>query len=127
MTTGSCLCGAVTYEIAGEITAVHYCHCSRCQKRTGSAFQASAICQRSDFCWVKGKKLIQNTPHNTFCSLCGSSVPKLIDDDLFWIPAGCLGDSDIQFEAHQFVGNKASWFEIADDLVQYQSKNPFPY
>ncbi len=127
MPMGSCLCGEVAFEIDGEITAHHYCHCSRCRKRTGSAFQSSASCRESDFRWVKGEELIQvsRVPpispaggHHRFCSRCGCSVPFDLLNDQFWIPAGCLDDIALRFERHTFVGSKASWFEITDDLEQ---------
>ena len=119
MTKGSCLCGRVVYEITGELTGLYFCHCSRCQKRTGSAFQSSAQCQKIDFRWVEGEELICATEHHTFCSQCGSQVPVALSENVYWIPVGSLEDIDLQFQSHIFVESKARWYEITDGLVQY--------
>ena len=124
MTTGSCWCGAIIYEIDGKIASPYYCHCSRCRKLSGSAFGSSVFCLESDFHWLDGEDLIKEFAgpggRVRFCQECGSRVPVLLaEHGIFWMPAGGLDDVDLKFESHMFVGSKARWDKITDDLPQY--------
>ena len=127
MHTGSCLCGNVKYEIRGEFQAAVYCHCSRCRKASGSAFASNAVVATKDFVVVAGKESLKtfSTPagvHRQFCSNCGSpiisyrdSVPELVRVRMGTIDTPLARGA----EAHIFVGSKAAWFEILDDLPQH--------
>jgi len=128
MQTGSCLCGDVRYEIDGRVSAIWYCHCSKCRKVTGSAFHAAALCRRSGFRWVAGEALISEYRtasgyHVHFCSRCGSPLPAVLDDgSSVVISAGGLdGDPGSRPVRHIFVGSKAPWFEICDGLPQFDA------
>ena len=109
MSRGSCLCGEVVYEIDGKIQAMHYCHCSKCRKATGSAFMSSSRCRKDDLRWVKGedsRRVYGDPVWKIFCSNCGSPTPVDMNDGYVWIPGGCLEDVDLQFTHHIFVGLK---------------------
>src|SRR5580693_3497243 len=76
---GSCGCGAVTFEIAEPLVAAAYCHCTRCQKRTGTAVQASARVKPGSLTVTKGADCLRDwTPpgglSKTFCGECGSHL-----------------------------------------------------
>lgn len=60
MHKGSCLCGAVAYEIDGELGPIVYCHCSRCRKASGSAFAAVSPVAAADFRIVKGEECLRS-------------------------------------------------------------------
>ena len=131
MITGSCLCGGVRFEIERASGPFELCHCTRCRKVSGSAFQAGVGVRSQDFRLVSGKDLIstyeapilRNPPpyRISFCSRCSSPVPNP-EPDSEWceIPAGLLdGDPVLKPDKHIFVEHKAPWFEIADHLPQY--------
>lgn len=132
MYTGSCLCGAIRFEIDGPIRNIVYCHCSQCRKAQGSAFATNGIVMATDFKLCSGLNELtayESTPGQTkyFCKTCGSSIMSKTQS----IPAQIrvrLGtiESDIEERpmAHIFATSKANWEEIAGDLPQYESYEP---
>jgi hypothetical protein len=128
--SGSCLCGAVTFEIARAVGPFELCHCSRCRKASGSAFVAGLGVRTEDFRMLMGAELISRDeapvreappPYRTaFCSRCGSPVPDPPPGaKWFEIAAGTLdGDPGVRPDRHIFVEHKSAWFEIADALPQ---------
>lgn len=125
---GSCLCGAVKYEIDESPPRVAHCHCSMCRKFHGAAYATIAGISRSKFRLVAGDDALKgytasNGTTRTFCRHCGSSLmfhtPRA-PDDIIEIALGTV-DSDIPVKpnAHIFVDSSASWTEITDDLPQY--------
>jgi hypothetical protein len=56
---GSCLCGAVTYEISGSFKVMGNCHCSICRKANGAAFVTWGIVHRSQFRWTAGEEILK--------------------------------------------------------------------
>lgn len=132
MHKGSCLCGQIRYEISGEITGVLNCHCSRCRKFHGAAFRTRAWVRTKDFRWISGESLLthyESSPGRlrTFCRICGSNlITKLRDNEaLYGFPLGTLDtDPGVKPEAHCFVGSKAPWYEITDNLPQYEKFPP---
>ncbi|MGO9607048.1 MAG: GFA family protein [Candidatus Binataceae bacterium] len=125
---GSCLCGAVEFEISGLPQRFGFDHCSRCRKSSGSAFAAWMICQPTDFRWLRGNELVKvfelpvrETPpgyRRAFCGKCGGPVP-LVSDESVGVPAGTLDDDPvIRPQGHIFVDFKAPWFAITDSLPQ---------
>lgn len=117
MTKGSCLCGAVTFEISGEFERFFICHCSYCRKDTGSAHAANLFTKNSALTWLSGQDKVRDfklepTHHvKSFCAHCGSALPNTkMGGDLCIVPAGCLDDEiTIQPEAHIFTASQASW------------------
>lgn len=131
MVAGECLCGAVRYEIAGAIAGVWFCHCSRCRRANGSAFQAGAVCAKEALRWVRGEGEVSEyrTPsgyRRTFCRLCASPVPLGLEGrEYAWLPVGALeGDPGVRPTHHIFVGSKAPWFEITDALPRFEEHAP---
>src|SRR5260221_2324939 len=84
---GSCLCGAVRFNLTGTPTAFDFCHCSRCREASGSAFLAELAFKAAEFEWVSGQSLVKTfeatvrkTPpgyRRTFCKACVEPVPTL--------------------------------------------------
>ena len=126
MHKGSCLCGAITFEITGELPAPSACHCTRCRKHSGH-FEASVDIPRSALTINGSDKITwyRSSEKNRrgFCSNCGSS--------LFWDPihkdwtAIALGAFDTptgtKLKMHIFVAHKGDYYEIADGLPQHQT------
>ena len=131
MIHGSCLCGAVRFDFTKAVGPFELCHCTRCRKVTGSAFFSGLYVRIEDFRLVAGGELITiyeapilRTPpayRVSFCSRCGSPVPNPSGTSgLFEIPAGLLDDDPgLKPDKHIFIEVKAPWFEITDDLPQY--------
>ena len=128
VTTGGCLCGAVRYEVKGPLRDVVNCHCSMCQRRHGNCGPHSKarkvnirITRDRGLAWYK----TSNVARRGFCRVCGSS--------LFWEPfeldatgiiAGSLdGPTGLKTIGHIFVGEKCDFYEITDNLPQYQSSS----
>jgi hypothetical protein len=117
---GSCLCGKVEYTVS-DPEALGYCHCTRCQRWTGSSL-AGVVVAKENFRFTNGEELVTRyesefAPRN-FCSNCGSS---LYDDlgEVYFVAAGLMPDLDMRPSFHQLVAYKASWHEIGDDAPQY--------
>jgi hypothetical protein len=129
---GSCLCGAVSYHLAGIPAAFDLCHCSRCRKSGGSAFIAELVFTAAELRWLSGGPLvrtyeapIRKTPpgyRRTFCAVCGGPVP-IVDHDVIRVPAGSMDDDpELRPQRHIFVDFKAPWFDIADTLPRFSTK-----
>jgi hypothetical protein len=132
MISGSCLCGAVRFQISGQLGPAGYCHCSQCRKASGSAFAANAPVRRRYFSFTKGEEMVreyQSSPgkYRAFCSGCGSPVYSRRDDEpeTLRIRLGTLdGDPGRRPLAHVFVASKAPWHEITDDLSRFDAFPP---
>ncbi len=126
--TGTCLCGGIRIEITGKVGPVVYCHCSRCQKASGTAFAANADVRRKYWTMVAGADLVREFESSpgvmrAFCSRCGSPIysTRVANPDIVRVRLGLLdADPERRSLAHFWVGNKAPWFAITDDLPQFR-------
>jgi hypothetical protein len=123
---GKCLCGAVHYSVADEFVYALNCHCGNCRRATGSAFKPFAGIQRNKLGITKGEHNLmiygEETANDTRCRLCGSFLYSAVRGGTFvHVVMGTLIDEPtIRPTSHIFVGSKAPWFTITDDLPQYQ-------
>jgi hypothetical protein len=123
---GECFCGAVRYAVADAFAYALNCHCSNCRRTTGSAFKPFAGIARDKFSVAGGddKLMIHGdeTGHDAHCKRCGSLLYSVVRDGAFvHVAMGTLvDDPSIRPSAHIFVGSKAPWYVITDDLPQYQ-------
>jgi len=122
---GSCLCGAVRFEVAQPFSAFRYCHCSRCQKASGSAHAANAFVPAAQFRWLAGEALVKRYDHPAakrfsvwFCTQCGSRTPHQVRGrEDYLIPAGLLDQAPLQRpENGIFWGSKAQWYVEPKDM-----------
>jgi hypothetical protein len=121
--TGGCGCGAVRYEIDQPLLSASYCHCTRCQRRTGTAASANARVAPGAFRIVSGEEQLRAwTPDGGFgkffCGRCGSALfsrdPS--DADSVGVRLGSLdADPGIRPQWHQFVAYAAPWEPLPDD------------
>jgi hypothetical protein len=125
--TGKCLCGAVEYEVEDAFEYAMNCHCSNCRRTTGSAFKPIAGIARERMRVLKGDEavLVYGNPdeaHDVHCATCGSLVYSVVRESAYvHVPMGTLADTPtIRPTAHIFVGSKAPWYDITDDLPQYR-------
>jgi hypothetical protein len=131
MVEGACFCGAVRYEVAGPFRDMTSCHCSMCRKHHGSAFATYVSAPLGGFRWLAGAEALlryQSSPQGqrTSCRRCGSPLPELLPEGaLVQLPAGPLeGELGLRPQSHIFVGSKASWYTITDELPQYEEYPP---
>lgn len=124
--TGGCYCGAVRYTVADVFDYALICHCSNCRRTTGSAFKPFAGIQRDRLSITKGSDRLMvygdDQTNNTHCATCGSLLFSVVRDGQWvHVAMGTLIDTpSIRPSAHIFVGSKAAWHQITDDLPQYQ-------
>lgn len=124
---GSCLCGEVRFEIAGEFERFYLCHCEHCRKDTGSAHAANLFSSTAALQWISGEELISRfdlpaTRHSKcFCRVCGSALPMLqMNGALLVVPAGSLTDRiPIRPTAHIFVASRACWDEALERVPAF--------
>ena len=122
---GKCRCGAVRYEVGDAFLYAANCHCSECRAATGSAFKAFAGIEREKLTITEGADDIavfgEDDLNDTRCRACGSFLFSVVRDGAFvHVAMGSLVDAPtIRPTAHIFVGSKAPWFEITDDLPQF--------
>lgn len=127
---GSCLCGAIRYEVRGEIGDVVQCHCQRCRKANGTAFATNAPIKKSDFQLVQGEQFLKSyqstaTTQRCFCSECGSPIMSIKADtpEYYRLRIGTLDTPLAQKPSlHIFVDSKAEWDVICDQLPQYPER-----
>jgi hypothetical protein len=127
---GSCLCGAVRYEINGSFKMMGHCHCGMCRKANGAAFVTWGIIDPGQFRWTSGEQLVrayESSPgrQRGFCRNCGSQLVSMHSSVVGEIVVGTLDDDPgTRPTEHIFVGAKASWYEIADALPQHAEWPP---
>lgn len=122
---GKCLCGEAQYEVADTFLYAQNCHCSNCRRATGSAFKPFAGIERSKLRLTSGTESLSlfgtEDAHDAHCKACGSLLYSVVRDAQFvHVALGTLVDAPtIRPTAPIFVGSKAPWFTITDDLPQH--------
>lgn len=123
MHQGSCLCGAVTFTVSGELKPPDACHCNQCRKVSGHYWASTDVANAKvsingaeKVTWFSSSEKVRRG----FCATCGSA--------LFWDPihhdriAIAMGafdkPTDTHLETHIFVADKGDYYDIADDLPQ---------
>jgi hypothetical protein len=122
---GECFCRAVRYVVADAFEYALNCHCSNCRRTTGSAFKPFAGIARDKLSISSDDNVMiygDATGHDAHCRRCGSLLYSVVRDGAYaHVAMGTLVDEpSIRPSAHIFVGSKAPWFSITDDLPQYQ-------
>jgi hypothetical protein len=121
--TGGCLCGRVRFEVGRPLVSASYCHCTRCQRRTGTAASAQAVVAPGSVRIVSGEELVRTfrPPEGwakLFCPECGSALfsQSQADPEQMTIRMGAFdADPGIRPQARYHVGTAAAWEPIPDD------------
>lgn len=130
---GSCLCGAVKYEVAGEAKRFYHCHCLRCRKASGTGHASNLFLQPGALKWLSGAEHIRafKVPEakrfmNQFCEICGGRLLRQPQNtDSVIIPAGSLDeDAPIRPQARIFFDSRASWSCSGEDVPVYPGTPP---
>jgi hypothetical protein len=132
--TGGCMCGSVRYELDEVPVLVGYCHCTRCQRRTGTAAAISAQIIPGSLRIVAGEQYVKGWRpddggfEKCFCSVCGGALWSAhpTDRDRVFIRFGTFDtDPGIRPQYRQFVRYAAPWEPIPDDGVpHYGERRP---
>jgi hypothetical protein len=124
--TGGCLCGAVRYEVNEPLIGAGYCHCTRCQRRTGTAASPTALSVSGSVRVVRGADLVtvwepEGGWAKLFCSACGSALfsRNPADHEQLGVRLGSFDeDPGVRSSYRQFVAYAAPWEPIPDDGVK---------
>lgn len=131
--TGGCLCGGVRFEVTEPLISAGYCHCTRCQRRTGTAASAQARIEPGSMRIVAGEELLRAWDPGdggfpkVFCSVCGSSLWSQHPEDASRrsVRLGAFdGDPGIRPSHRQYVAYAAPWEPILDDLPRFPEQRP---
>jgi hypothetical protein len=130
--TGGCLCGAVRFRVDAPLVVATYCHCTRCQRRTGTAASAQARIQPGSLTVTQGEELIRTyAPPDgfpkLFCGACGSALwsRSPVDPEIISVRLGAFdADPGIRPSLRQFVAYAASWEDIPDDGLPRHAERP---
>ena len=132
--TGGCLCGGVRFEVTEPPLVALYCHCTRCQRRSGSAASANARIAPGSLKVTAGEQLVKSYNagggafKKAFCSECGSALwsehPE--NPDFRAVRLGSFdSDPGIRPSFRQFVAYAAPWEPVPDDgLTRYPERIP---
>lgn len=130
---GGCGCGAVRFEISAPLVASAYCHCTRCQHRSGTAAAASARIVPGSVSVTAGEDRLRawwagDGLEKVFCGDCGSAVfaRDRESGEIAIVRLGAIeGDPGTRPSAHQFVAYAAPWEPIPDDgLPRFDERLP---
>jgi hypothetical protein len=126
---GSCLCGALRYEIEGAIDGVWVCHCSNCRKASGGAGNTIVIVPRERFRWLAGQDhrvtyQLRPTYSITRCRTCGTPLPAEEDEHRVFLTAGTLDDPlGVGIKAHIFCASRADWDRDLEDVAYFDERS----
>lgn len=133
--TGHCLCGEVRFEVETPLVGSRWCHCTRCQRRTGSLASPAGLAEPGAVRITAGEDLLRGWDPGDggwvkeFCSACGSHLFARVPDDptARSVRLGVIdGDPGVRPSARQFTAYAAVWDTLPDDgLPRYPEQAPF--
>jgi hypothetical protein len=134
--TGGCLCGGVRFELTAPPLSAGYCHCTRCQRRTGTASSAQARVDRRALRLLQGAELVKGWRppgggfEKCFCGECGGHLFSRNPDDpnQMSIRLGAFdGDPGVRPSWRAYVAYAAPWEPVPDDgLTRFDEGAPRP-
>ncbi len=124
---GSCLCGAIAYEVDGFLETVSHCACRTCQKSHAAAFNSSAKVADGAFRWLRGEALLkgyESSPGKIrwFCSECGSQlVAKRASKNFSMLRVATLdADPGLRPDAMLWLEDASPWLDWRDGVDYHQ-------
>lgn len=131
---GSCLCGAVRFEISEPLWSALFCHCTRCQHRTGTGFSANGLALPGSFELTAGSEEVRTWTSTAggwakaFCAQCGSHLYAFDPEapERVAVRLGALdSDPGVRPSAHQFTAYAPAWSPVPDDgMPRYEERMP---
>ena len=131
--TGGCLCGAVRFEVTEPFVSANYCHCTRCQRRTGTASSVNGRTTAATFRILAGEDRIRSWKppegaEKCFCGDCGSALFSRSgpNQENYGVRLGTLdADPGIRPSWRQYTADAAVWEPIPDDgLARHPQARP---
>ena len=128
MLEGHCECRKVSFQVNGEMNQLSHCHCSQCRRIHGAAYGSYACVLKSEFQYLTGSNEVKNYASSigltrVFCQHCGSNIMAIIKTEptQLYLAMGLINGEPIITDDHHhiYVGSKANWHSITDDLPQY--------
>ena len=125
MHTGSCLCGAVKFQVEGELRPPDGCHCIQCRKTSGHYWASTDVPRKSlkvegefNVAWYRSSENVQRG----FCSTCGASLFwDPIHKDFIGVAMGAFdAPTNTKLAIHIYVADKGDYYDIKDGLPQNQ-------
>ncbi len=127
---GSCLCGAIEYEVVSLETPIIFCHCRTCRKAHAAPFSPSAGVMRDNFRWLQGEEKLscfESSPGKVryFCSVCGTHLLAERSGQSHVILRVATLDEDpgVRPHTHIWVGHDVEWLAY-ENLPQYREWPP---
>ena len=127
------MCGAVRFEVTEPLVSSGYCHCTRCQRRTGTAASVSGRVAPGSLRVLSGEELIKGWQPpdgfaKAFCSECGSALWSRdpYDPEVISVRLGAFDrDPGIRPSSRAFTAYAVAWEPIPDDgLPRYPGARP---
>jgi hypothetical protein len=126
MVEGGCHCGAVRYEISGDLIDAGYCHCDICRQTSGAPVLAWATFPFDSFGYTEGNPIVYRSSEwgqREFCGACGTQIcyRETDDPDTVDVNIGSLDDPELfEPEYHIYTSQQLEWFELDDDLPRFE-------
>lgn len=129
--TGGCSCGRVRWELDRPAATFTYCHCTRCQRRTGSAYSAQMRVEPGTLRIVSGEELVREWDPGDggwlkcFCSNCGGQLFSRKPDGTLWsVRLGTFDEppAGLRPKHRQFVADAATWEPVPDDGIPHHAE-----
>lgn len=121
---GRCLCEGVKFEVDEAPTMMGTCHCTRCQRQGGSGGSTAIVIDPEKFAVTQGEELVKEYAEGGFtsryfCGNCGSFLYGRGENMMYAAAGAFADDPGVRPQFHMFVGSKAPWDEIHDELPQF--------
>ena len=124
---GGCVCGQVRYQLTADPLFVHCCHCTWCQRETGSAFALNAMIEADKVQVLKGKPQPHDTPSNSgrgqiiwrcpSCAIALWSNYSGAGNKIHFVRVGTLDGQDLfPPDIHIFTASKRPWVILPDGV-----------
>ena len=121
---GGCHCGSVRYRLTGDPLGLAVCHCTECQRQSGSAFGMSLAVRKDAFRLLTGELRAftvtcdsGRTKRCAFCASCGTRIHHQVADEVLSVKAGTLDDTSwLRPTAHYWTKRKQPWLLLPDGV-----------
>lgn len=123
MHRGSCLCGAVSFEVEGDLPGPDACHCTKCRKQSGHYWASTDVPRAAlkirgedRLTWYASSEKVRRG----FCSTCGAALfwDPIFKDNIGVAMGAFDGPTDTKLKIHIFVADKGDYYDIADGVPQ---------
>lgn len=132
MTTGRCTCGEVAYRLSADPLVVHACHCTWCQRESGSAFALNGMIETRHIALIQGTPVARELPTASgkgqrvmACPGCGVALWASYHGTgpaFSYVKMGTLDDtSDLRPDAHIFTSTKQPWLELSGEVPVFEA------